>query len=104
MLSFIYNITNSICESFKRKNLTLLAFVPSRVDNLKERVALRYTCANPIFYDNQKFRVVFMVGKSINETVNEMIKQEMRTHGDIVQENFIDSYRNLTLKTLFIIL
>ena len=98
--SYIINPEYEICEPNIVKDLTLLAFVPSSVDNFNTRRVLRNTWANPIFYDNQKFRVVFMVGQSTNETVNEMVKQEMKIHGDIVQENFLDSYRNLTLKTL----
>ena len=98
--SYITNPEYEICEPNIITDLTLLAFVPSSVDNFNTRRVLRNTWANPIFYDNQKFRVVFMVGQSTNETVNEMVKQEMKIHGDIVQENFLDSYRNLTLKTL----
>jgi len=98
--SYLTNPEYQICEPTKIEKLLLLAFVPSSVDNFNVRRVLRNTWANPIFYDNQKFRVVFMVGLSSNQTVNEMIKKEMKTHGDIVQENFIDSYKNLTLKTL----
>ena len=29
------------------------------------------------------------------------VKRESNTHGDILQDNFLDSYGNLTLKSLF---
>jgi hypothetical protein len=47
-------------------------------------------------------RVVFAIGLSGNQSVNRMIRAEARRHGDILQEDFVDSYRNLTLKTMMI--
>ncbi len=41
-----------------------------------------------------------MIGKSLNETVNELIVEEAENFGDIVQEDFMDTYRNLTIKTV----
>jgi len=41
-----------------------------------------------------------MIGKSLNETVNELIVEESKKFGDIVQEDFMDSWRNLTVKTV----
>jgi len=43
---------------------------------------------------------VFIIGKSLNETVNELIVEESNNFGDIVQEDFVDSWRNLTVKTV----
>ena len=41
-----------------------------------------------------------MIGKSLNETVNELIVEESKNFGDIVQEYFMDRGRNLTVKTV----
>ncbi len=41
-----------------------------------------------------------MVGRSEDPKVNELVKEEQRIHGDVVQEDFLDTYRNLTLKTI----
>ena len=41
-----------------------------------------------------------MIGKSLNETVNELIVEESKNFGDIVQEDFMDTYQNLTTKTV----
>ncbi|KAK6019720.1 N-acetyllactosaminide 3-alpha-galactosyltransferase [Ostertagia ostertagi] len=46
-----------------------------------------------------KFTVLFPLGISDDEKVNMKVRREHRTYGDILQTNFIDSYRNLTLKT-----
>ncbi len=45
-------------------------------------------------------RAVFFLGHAANETLNEAIKRESYAFGDIVQENFTDTYANLTLKTV----
>jgi len=45
-------------------------------------------------------KTVFMIGRSLNETVNELIVEEAENFGDIVQEDFMDTYRNLTIKTV----
>lgn len=41
-----------------------------------------------------------MIGKSSNATINEKLKEESQQYGDIVQEDFADTYKNLTLKTI----
>lgn len=44
--------------------------------------------------------VLFVVGESINETIQKSITAESKKYGDILQAKFIDSYYNLTLKTV----
>ena len=45
-------------------------------------------------------RVLFVIGNSLNKTVNKQLKEEFKIYGDIIQENFADTYKNLTLKTI----
>ncbi|MPC81164.1 UDP-GlcNAc:betaGal beta-1,3-N-acetylglucosaminyltransferase 7 [Portunus trituberculatus] len=45
-------------------------------------------------------RTVFVVGATQDEAQQQKLDEEIRTHGDIIQYNFIDSYANLTYKTL----
>ena len=44
--------------------------------------------------------LVFLLGKSVNRTLEEEITAEAGDFGDIVQGNYIDTYANLTLKAL----
>ena len=46
------------------------------------------------------FRWVFLVGLPANDNMQMRLRNESATYGDIVQQNFVDSYRNLTFKTL----
>ncbi|XP_049882671.1 uncharacterized protein LOC126378389 isoform X2 [Pectinophora gossypiella] len=49
------------------------------------------------------FRVVFLLGLPVNKTLQSMIEEEVDTYGDIIQEGFIDSYNNLTLKSIMML-
>jgi hypothetical protein len=43
-----------------------------------------------------------MIGRSLNETLNKLVKYEFEIYGDLVQENFIDSCYNLISKSVMI--
>ncbi|CAL8347464.1 unnamed protein product [Lota lota] len=45
---------------------------------------------------------VFYVGLSAEPGVQDKLTAESREHGDIIQMDFVDSYHNLTIKTLMI--
>ncbi len=45
-------------------------------------------------------RVIFSVGLSKNETVNELVREEADVYRDILQEDYIDSFYLLTLKVI----
>lgn len=47
---------------------------------------------------NHSFRLVFLLGTSDNETLNEEIEEEARTYNDMVIGNFHDVYNNLIIK------
>ncbi len=76
----------------------LLALVISSPDHFERRLAIRGTWSNRSLFP--QMRSVFLIGDSQNKTKNEKIKKENEIFGDIVQESFIDSYNNLTLKTV----
>ncbi|KAH8243514.1 hypothetical protein KR032_008159, partial [Drosophila birchii] len=45
-------------------------------------------------------KVLFMLGRSRETELSRQLLEEADKHNDIIQEDFIDSYRNLTLKTV----
>ena len=45
----------------------------------------------------------FVIALSKNETTNQLLKEESKQYKDMIQMQFIDSYWNLTLKTLSIL-
>ncbi|KAK7506772.1 hypothetical protein BaRGS_00002247 [Batillaria attramentaria] len=83
----------------------LLVTVPSAGNHFNERQAIRDTWASTVHGASwprigplrQSVRVVFFLGVE-EKTNTTMLKQESERYGDIVQADFKDSYRNLTLK------
>lgn len=52
------------------------------------------------------FKLVFLLGLPASENhtdVQSKIEEEVKIYGDIIQEDFIDSYNNLTLKSIMML-
>lgn len=49
---------------------------------------------------SDQVRIVFLVGESENPLINELVRKEATIFKDIIQGNFLDTYRNLTYKHL----
>ena len=77
--------------------ILLIVCVLSSASNFANRNAIRSTWSNKTLFPNM--RVVFLLGNSTND-LNEKIKSESDSYKDIVQEDFIDSYSNLSIKSI----
>lgn len=80
-----------------KKSTELLVCVFSKPMNVENRIAIRDTWGRAL--TSAGAEVVFLLGKSRGPILHE----EIRAYADIVQEDFIDSYYNLTLKSLAMI-
>lgn len=80
------------------RNKTLIALVTSGSGNFERRMAIRKTWANNELFPG--LETVFIIGKSVNDTVNAKLINESKMYGDIVQEDYMDTYWNLTIKTV----
>ena len=103
----------SLVESFYICNEQvpfLLILVPSLPHHMYNRQIIRETWGQ--FVKNKTLRyknipgpravkLVFLLGRWVNERVRQIITQEQKKHGDIVVGYFEDSYKNLTRKILF---
>ena len=67
--------------------------VPSAPRNQKLRQRLRKQLSKKAF-------LLFLVGKSGSEDVDKMLEEENDKEGDILQADFIDSYRSLPFKII----
>ena len=86
-----------ICES--NSPLILLVVVCTGMVNFDERKAIRNTWGS-MLKENSEAKLIFMLGSGSDPYVQGEIESESRQHGDIIQENFTDSYRNLSLKSV----
>lgn len=74
---------------------------------LKETKALDYTDnVSETVNADVDFKLVFLLGLPASENhtdVQMQIEEEVKMYGDIIQEDFIDSYNNLTLKSIMML-
>ena len=64
------------------------------------RETLRRLWAHNLLFKDVKLRVVFPIGRTDTWQNQSDIERESRTFGDILQQDYIDSYHNLSLKRL----
>ena len=96
-LPYLINPT-SICDSFNGyTRIKLLVLVKSSTEHFHIRSFIRCE-ANLNKEFKESIKTVFLLGQST--TLNKEILEESRVYGDIVQGSFMDTYRNLTMKTI----
>lgn len=91
-------VEKKICTEDEPK-IKFLIFMHIAPQNVKKRFAYRRMYGD----ENLKkmgFYLLFTLGHSKNHSVNELIKNESTYYHDIIQQNFIDAYQNLTWKAL----
>ncbi|XP_077188814.1 beta-1,3-galactosyltransferase 1-like [Paroedura picta] len=77
----------------------LLLLIATKFDEHEHRQAIRKTWGNEKVIPGVEIIRLFMLG--MNKSVsNQAILRESRHYHDIIQQDFIDTYKNLTLKTL----
>ena len=78
----------------------LLILVASRPDNITHRYAIRETWGGYTHVRGERVRLAFLIGLTNDSNVQQQLISEVARHHDIVQGEFIDSYRNLTYKSI----
>ncbi|TRY88105.1 hypothetical protein DNTS_031489 [Danionella cerebrum] len=103
--SFPYLLNSkNICRD---KDVLLLLFVKSSPGNFKRRQAIRSTWGNESFINEELgvvVKVVFAMGvrpgQFGREALQKKLHKEQANHGDLVQQDFMDTFHNLTVKLL----
>lgn len=104
---FILNPGNLICGQSENtttsldNNVELLMYVHTAVEHFTNRMVIRDSWAKRSLFPST--RLVFMMGFVNNSSLNDKLKLEMSIHNDIVQGDFIDTYRNITYKAMMAI-
>lgn len=86
-----------VCQRAKPYLITLVATAPH---NRKARQAIRDTWGGEVQIKGHRVMTLFIVGQPSNPVIGKELVEESKERGDLIQGRFIDSYRNLTLKTL----
>ncbi|TKS68599.1 Beta-1,3-galactosyltransferase 2 [Collichthys lucidus] len=100
-----YHFIMDNTEVCKNKTPFLVLLVPVAPNNVAARDAIRQTWAKNSLVQGEIVLTLFMLGLSGGadvEQVQEKLKLENLQHHDLIQSNFMDTYLNLTIKTMVI--
>lgn len=88
-------------------DVLLLLFVKSSPENFERRQAIRDTWGDESFVSAElgvNVRLAFAIGVHSDvgrrSTVQQALLQEDHVHGDLIQQNFVDTFHNLTTKLM----
>ena len=86
----------SMCDS----QVEILVYIQSAWENFLKRRSLRRTWASSRRVLGKRVKTFFILGrpKNINDQVR--INNEQLLHGDIIEGDFIDSYQNISIKSV----
>ena len=84
-----------------REDVFLLVVVCSSLNHVEQRNAIRSSWASDVNKYQPRTRVVFLVGSSEPSQVPDIdVAMEIKTHGDVIQMDMVDTYANLSLKSI----
>lgn len=83
------------------EKMNLAIIIMSAPRNNKSRTAIRQTWGH--YGHRNDISVLFIIGATFNKEIEESLYREQTMYGDIIRGNFIDSYSNLTFKTISIL-
>ena len=89
-----------LCENKCSNNLKLLFVIKSALTHFEQRQAIRQTWGNQRRFSDVEIRRVFLLGTGFDPDIQRQIDLEDKMYSDIVQADFVDDYRNNTLKTM----
>ncbi|XP_064479430.1 beta-1,3-galactosyltransferase 1-like [Ornithodoros turicata] len=96
--TFIINKPN-LCET--PEEVLLVVVVITAPTHFDRRIAIRSSWGQASL--EQGFKVAFFIGLPKDKSVQPLIEAEAAVSKDIIQENFVDTYGNLTLKSIMMV-
>ncbi|XP_033738882.1 beta-1,3-galactosyltransferase brn-like [Pecten maximus] len=87
----------NICDS--TENIFLLFMVKSAPGNFDQRQVIRETWANKLYFEYDIIRHVFLLAKTMNETIYDRLSHEEEMHHDILEMTYVDDYYHSAYKT-----
>ena len=95
-------------ENACNKTVDILVGIHSNPSHWQLRDIIRRTWSNQTYWPNHRIKTLFFVGIPSESTQNNITAQELLTlesqlYNDIVQIDFLDTYRNLTLKAVSVL-
>ncbi|XP_062294105.1 beta-1,3-galactosyltransferase 2-like isoform X1 [Scomber scombrus] len=100
-----YHFVMDNADVCKTKTPFLVLMIPVAPKNVEARDAIRQTWGNSSLVQGEVVVTLFMMGLAEGADVDQLqekIKQENLQHHDLIQSDFMDTYLNLTIKTMVI--
>ncbi|KAI8772195.1 beta-1,3-galactosyltransferase 1 [Biomphalaria glabrata] len=95
--SFVYVMHNPrLCQGVDVVDFIII--VHSAPANLERRKRIRESFAKESLFLPFHVRVAFLLGRTTNQTLDDLVRKEHLVNNDSVAGDFIDSYHNLTFK------
>ncbi|XP_055055215.2 beta-1,3-galactosyltransferase 1 [Misgurnus anguillicaudatus] len=90
-----------ICE---KKRPYLILIIPVTLKDTEARTAIRNTWGHESLMSRVNILKLFFLGQppQSNSILQQHLEKESQEYGDIVQMDFVDTYKNLTIKTMMI--
>lgn len=100
---FIFSSGEHICRSIRDGSpepVDILILITTAYTHVRERATLRKTWLTRTKQNTAKVRYAFILGLSANSQLRKYVARESEIYRDIVMADFMDSYSNLTYKTI----
>ncbi len=82
------------------KDVFLVIYVHTAPQNHQRRALVRETWGATDQYAPDIVKIFFMMGLAMNSTDQKQVEKESKEHSDIVQEDFVDAYHNISYKAV----
>ncbi|RCN35213.1 N-acetyllactosaminide 3-alpha-galactosyltransferase [Ancylostoma caninum] len=82
------------------KDIKFLVMVLTKPDDFDTRQLWRKTYGDISLMTKHRYRLMFLIGVRPGSENGTLLEEEIRSHGDLLQASYLDSYRNLVHKTL----
>lgn len=86
-----------VCQRAKPYLITMVISAPA---NQRARQAIRDTWGGEVEVRGLRVMTLFVVGVASDPGLTKLLIEEAKERGDLIQGRFVDTYSNLTLKTL----
>lgn len=80
------------------KDIELLILITSKRANMESRMAIRNTWGK--LGNRMDVSMAFVLGDGLDDVLSLSLSEENYEYGDLIRGNFLDTYTNLTLKTI----
>ncbi|CAL8352803.1 unnamed protein product [Merluccius merluccius] len=100
---YVYNFTINHLERCNQLKPFVVLIVPVAPENSQHRVNIRRTWGSQTLMQDKVVSLFFLLGQPSMGNVmqiQQQVMEESNTYGDLLQSDFLDSYKNLTIKTM----